>query len=146
VGIIIFVKINFMEYLPNIVAGLSTLVLGFLWYGPKAFQGAWMKAAGVTEETMQGNSMAVVFGLAALAAIVLSLPIEMVCRFHKKPEDINFLHGAFHGFQLIAMVGIPILITNALFERKGLMYMIINGGYWLLVGAVMGGILMVWNP
>lgn len=135
-----------MEYLPNIVAGLSTLVLGFLWYGPKTLQSAWMKAAGVSQETMESANMAVIFGLSTLAAIVLTLPIDMVCGFHKDVEDINFFHGAFHGFQLVAMIGLPILVTNALFERKGMTYILINGGYWLLVGAVMGGILMVWNP
>lgn len=136
-----------MEYLPNLVVGVVTLVIGFLWYGPQTFDKAWKKAAGLSDEDVQGGNMAVIFGLALILAIVLSIPIDFLCGFHK-PEngDVNFVHGAFHGAQLVGFVGLPVLISNGLFERKSLNYFLINGGYWLLVGAVMGGILMVWNP
>ncbi len=135
-----------MEYLPNLVAGLSALVLGFLWYGPMTFQNAWMKASKMSEEDVNGGNMALIFGLAFVLAIVLSIPIDFICGLHKEAKDITFVHGAFHGAMLVVLIGLPVLITNGLFERKGLMYYLINSGYWVLVGAVMGGILMVWNP
>ncbi len=135
-----------MEYLPNVVVGILTLVLGFLWYGPKTLEGVWKKAAGLTDEDIQGGNMAVIFGFAFVMAVILSVPIGFLCGFHK-PEngDVTFIHGMFHGAQLVGMVGLPVLISNGLFERKGLNYFLINGAYWLIVGAMMGGVLMIWR-
>jgi hypothetical protein len=36
---------------------------------------------------------------------------------------------------------LPILATNALFERKGFKYIAINAAYWIITLAVMGGII-----
>ena len=40
------VQINFLAL---IVASLSTLVVGFIWYNPKVFGTIWMKEIGMTE-------------------------------------------------------------------------------------------------
>lgn len=135
-----------MEYLPNLVAGVATLVLGFLWYGPFTLDKAWRKAAEMSDEKVEGGNMAVIFGLAFVFAVIFSFVLDFICGLHEDPKDINFMHGALHGVMLVGMVALPVLFSNALFERRGIMYFLINGGYWLLVGAVMGGILMVWNP
>ena len=39
-------NINFLALL---LAALSTLVVGFIWYNPKVFGNIWMKEAGLTE-------------------------------------------------------------------------------------------------
>lgn len=135
-----------MEYLPNVVVGILTLVIGFLWYNPKTFDPAWRKAADLSDEKVASGNMAIIFGLAFIFAVMLSFVIGFVCGLHKEAKDITFTHGAFHGVMLVAMVALPVLFSNGLFERKGIMYYLINGGYWLVVGAMMGGILMVWNP
>ena len=52
-------EINFLALL---VAALSTLVVGFIWYNPKVFGTIWMKESGMTEEKMKGANMAMIFG------------------------------------------------------------------------------------
>ena len=47
-------EINFLALL---LAALSTLVVGFIWYNPKVFGTAWMKLNGFTEEQMKGGSL-----------------------------------------------------------------------------------------
>lgn len=44
-------EINFLALL---VAAISTLVVGFIWYNPKVFGTIWMKESGMTEEKMKG--------------------------------------------------------------------------------------------
>lgn len=58
----------------------------------------------------------------------------------------TFKHGAFHGAFLggLFMV-LPVLGTNALFERKGFKYIAVNAGYWIVCLALMGGILAAWK-
>ena len=54
-------------------------------------------------------------------------------------EFRNFTHGAIHG--AIAGIGLalPMVTTNALFERKGFKYIAINSGYWIVCLILMGG-------
>lgn len=41
---------DYFNPLAILVAGVSALVVGFVWYNPKVFGNAWMKAAGMTDE------------------------------------------------------------------------------------------------
>ena len=62
-----------MEYfnpIAMLVAAISALVVGFIWYNPKVFGNAWMKAAGVTDEQIKGGNMVKIFGLALLFAFI----------------------------------------------------------------------------
>ena len=53
----------------------------------------------------------------------------------------TFKHGALHGTMAGIFIALPILGTNALFERKGWKYILINTGYWTVTLAIMGGII-----
>ena len=53
----------------------------------------------------------------------------------------TFGHGALHGTMIGLFVVLPVMGTNALFERKSLKYVAINVGYWIVTLAIMGGIL-----
>lgn len=58
----------------------------------------------------------------------------------------TFKHGAFHGFVLAGlMLALPIMTTNALFERKGFKYIAVNVGYWIVCLTLMGGIIAAWQ-
>ena len=56
---------EFMNPLSLLVAAVSALVVGFIWYNPKVFGNAWMKAAGMTDEQVKGGNMAKIFVLRA---------------------------------------------------------------------------------
>ncbi len=56
----------------------------------------------------------------------------------------TFKHGALHGVLSGLFVIMPIMATNALFERKGFKYIAINAGYWIICLAIMGGIVSGW--
>jgi hypothetical protein len=37
------------------------------------------------------------------------------------------------------------MATNALFERKGYKYVLVNAGYWIVCLGIMGGIVAAWR-
>lgn len=147
------------------IAAVAALVVGFIWYNPKVFGNAWMQAAGMTEEKMKGANMGVIFGLALLFAAMLAI-LLMQFTNHQwgalgmiggdpevAKESFNtfmtdyetafrtFKHGALHGTIFGVLGALPIIGTNALFERKGAKYIFINAGYWIVTLAIMGAIL-----
>jgi len=64
-----------INWLSIIVAALIPLLVGFVWYNPKTFGTAWMKSAGMTEESMQGANMAVIFGSTFVLGLLLAMGI-----------------------------------------------------------------------
>ncbi len=154
-----------------LLAALVPLLAGFLWYNPKTFGAAWMKAAGMTEESMKGANMALIFGLTyALSFLAaMSLNFMVIHQFHLYSLLANdpgfndpgsevrtflqgfmekhgrnfrtFGHGAFHGALGGIFLALPVLGVNALFERKGFRYIAVNAGFWIVCLALMGGII-----
>ena len=154
-------EINFLAVL---VAGLSTMVVGSIWYNPKVFGSAWMKETGMTEEKAKGANMFKIFGMAILFAIMASFVMQFIV-IHQfgavgmvgaSPETAEpsfqvfmndyghahrtFGHGALHGFMTGLFLALPIIGTNALFERKSAKYILINSGYWMVCLSIIGGI------
>jgi len=60
------------NFLAVLVASLSTLLVGFIWYNPKVFGTIWMKETGMTEEKAKNSNMVKVFGLTILYSVMLS--------------------------------------------------------------------------
>jgi len=152
------------------VAALIPMVIGFIWYNPKVLGTAWMEAAGMTEEKIQGANMGLIFFLSFLFSCMLAFAMfgltihqlglqslllsepdfakegsEIYNYFqhfveHHGSKHRSFGHGALHGFVGGLFIALPILATNALFERKGWKYILINAGYWIITLTLMGGV------
>jgi len=154
-----------------LVAALVPMILGFIWYNPKVFGASWMAATGLNEEKMKGANMGVVFGVSYLLSFFLAFALQFIVIHQwgffsilanepgiKDPTSevgmmaANFMtkygnnfrtfkHGELHGTLAGITVALPILGTNALFERKGFKYIAINGGYWIICMGLMGGVI-----
>ena len=61
-----------------------------------------------------------------------------------KARYSTFGHGLMHGFFIALMLVLPIFATNAMFERKGFKYIMVNWGYWAVTIMIMGGLLSKW--
>jgi len=153
------------------IAALVPLVIGFVWYHPKVLGVAWMKSCGLKKEEIQGANMPLILGLAYLFSFMLGTLVTMMVIhqnhlfsvFADNPDaalagsEINaylvdftakygmkfrtFGHGAFHGIFSGLFIALPIIGTNALFERKSASYIFIHVGYWVVSLALMGGII-----
>lgn len=161
-------KLNFLIIL---AAALIPMVMGFIWYNPKIFGKAWMTASGMTEEKAKSANMPLIFGLSFVLSFFLAFGMQfmVIHQYHvfsifaNDPTAFDpgsetgvflknfmekyghnfrtFKHGAFHGAIGGIMIALPILGTNALFERKGFKYVAINVGYWIVTMSLMGGVL-----
>ena len=56
----------------------------------------------------------------------------------------SFGHGTIHGVLAGLLFVTPIITIKSLFERKSFKYIAINGGYWIVTLAIMGGIVCQW--
>jgi len=160
-----------MNFVAVLIAAVIPLVMGFIWYNPKVFGASWIKASGLDEEKIKGSNMALIFGLSFLFALMLSFFEQMLVihqmhlgsllsvqpdfkeagsessTLYNRVMELyghsfrTFKHGVFHGVIAGLFFVLPILGTNALFERKGFKYIAINVGYWIITLAIMGGIL-----
>ena len=131
-----------INWLPTLVGALVPLVLGFIWYNPKLFGTAWMNSIGMTEDDAQKGNMPVIFGVSYLLAAVAAYNIATYMGYHDAVDRV-FTHGAFHGGMLAVYTGLPILITNSLFEKRSWTNILINAGYWVITFAVMGGVIAI---
>lgn len=151
-------------------AALIPLLVGFVYYHPKVFGNAWMKAAGVSADGPKPN-MILVFGLTYLFSVMLgvaliSIVIHQMGIFSTLQGNADladpnsqlslmlkdfmakyghnfrtFKHGALHGTIAAVFFALPVFGINSLFERKGWKYFLINLGYWVIALALMGGVI-----
>lgn len=155
-------NINFLALL---LASLSSLVIGFIWYNPKVFGNIWMNEAGMTEEKMKGSNMIVIFAMSVFYAFLISFLLQVLVihqygafgmiggdetkalpSYNAFMTDYQtafrtFKHGALHGFMTGLFFALPVIGTNSLYERRSWKYVLIAGGYWIVTCTIMGGII-----
>ena len=152
-----------------LATALVPLIVGFVWYGP-LFGKLWMQEAGITEESMKGSNMALIFGISLVFGVFLAVgltpivihqmgvfsvlqspdaavsgsPTQLFFKDFMTNYGTNFRtfkHGAFHGTLSGLLLFLPILGTNALYERKSWKYIFLNVGFWMVCAAIMGGLI-----
>ena len=156
-----------MNLIAIAVAAIVPLVVGALWYNPSLFGTAWMKASGVTEDQLKTGNMAVIFGVSLVLSFMLAFSVNGMVVHQVSAQQLAFTnpdaesfkafmdefgnmhrsfgHGALHGAIAGIFLVLPLLGINALFERKGFKYILINVGYWTLTLAIMGAIVCGWQ-
>ena len=142
------------------VAAFIPLIVRFVWDHPGLFGKAWRAAEGVNPSGPKWARIVVVAGLSLvlgflMASIVMPLVIHQIHVFSIVQSDPaygkegarvtlwledfmreygeshrTFKHGAVHGAIAGLCFATPMIAINALFERRGLQYILINGGYW----------------
>ena len=134
-----------------LIAAISALVVGFIWYNPKVFGTAWMKETGMTEEKAKSMNPGKTYGLAVVFAFIIAFKLWPEVMLGGAPGDphgtdafMTFKHGALHGAMVGLFIVLPVFATNALFEMKSAKYVLINVGYWVVTMALMGGIINAW--
>ncbi len=129
-----------------VIATLTPMIMGFIYYHKAVFGKAWMDSIGMTEEKARQANMPVVFGVSLVLAFLLAFyMLNNVNRMGQEGQYDTFKHGLFHGIFLTLVFVAPIMITNGLFEQKSWKNMFINLGYWMITLCLMGGVLDVMN-
>ena len=158
-----------LNWLVILSTALVPLAVGALWYGP-LFGKAWMVEADMSEDKIMGANMMKIYGLALVFGLMLAVGLTPIV-IHQMGvfstlqnlgvetpgseanlylQDFmtkygtnfrTFKHGALHGFITGLFILLPVMATNALFERRSWKYIFMNVGYWALSAAIMGGII-----
>ncbi len=153
------------------LAALIPLLIGSVYYNPKVLGRAWMQAAGITNEQAMSRKPIVTFGLTYLFSLLLAYILGLftihqssifqlflhdpglaeagtevntvITDFMSKYGDRHrtFGHGVIHGIEFSLFTGFAMIGINTLFEGRPMKYMWIHLVFWLICGALMGGVL-----
>ena len=123
-----------------VTAALVTFAIGGLWYSPILFAKPWMRECGLTEEQARQAPMGRIFGLSALAALVMATNLAA---FLGAQATLSFglFAGAATGIGWVAMS----LGVTYLFEQRSLKLWLIDAGYQVVTYTLMGAILGGWH-
>ena len=123
-----------------LAAGVSSLVLGAVWYSPVLFARVWMRESGTTEEKARAANPAKTLGLTLVLALIGAAVFAAFLGPKPAPGFATAV-GFTAGLSWVAgSFGI-----NYLFEQRSLKLLLINGGYHTLQYTLIGLILGLWH-
>ena len=137
-----------INYLAVILSAVSSMVVGFLWFGP-VFGKTWMTLMGFTKEKMaampnqkeMGKLYAIQFLGSLFMAYVLSHSI-VFANFYLGTSGIygGLMAGFWNWLGFVA----PVTLGSVLWEGKSWKLWCFNNSYYLVMLLVMGVILSLW--
>jgi Protein of unknown function (DUF1761) len=136
-----------LNWLAILVAAISTMVVGFLWYSPPLFAKAWMREMGYDpNDKARMEEMKKSAGLAYGGSFVASLLSAFTLALILHAIRIEGPHtGLMLGFHVWLGFVATVQFTGALFAKQSMRLFAINTGYQLVCYLVMGAILTVWQ-
>lgn len=133
-----------------LVAGISSFVVGGIWYSPGLFGRAWMKDNDFTEEEIRkGGNKGKIFGFTLIFSLLMAANLAM---FLATPPDsspecavkTDITWGATAGF-LAGIWTFCAIAIHSLFELKPWRLIFINGFYSVVALVLMGAIIGAWR-
>ena len=128
-----------LNWLAIVAAAVATFILGGLWYSPIMFYGPWLRASGLTEESVKGGNPAMIYGVSLVLQVIAAVVLAM---FLAK-RDFGFVVAASLSVG-VAWVATAMGVTY-LFERRPLSLFLIDAGYHIVAYGLMGVILGAWR-
>lgn len=134
-----------INYLALVVAAFAATALGALWYTPKVFGTPWMRAAGITpgpmsEADKKGMLPRVLVGFVCqLVTAYVFVHFASLFGVASVSGALQLAFWAWLGFTAVTTMQ-PIL-----WEKKPIMYFVINAGYQLASFVLIAVILTLWK-
>jgi len=126
-----------------LVAGISSFVVGGIWYSPGLFGNAWMKENHLTTEDVKKGSKGKIFGWTLIFSLLMAVNLSMFLM--DSPErKTDLAWGATAGF-LAGIWTFSAIAIHSLFELKTWRLILINGLYSVVSLTLMGAIIGVWR-
>lgn len=130
-----------LNHLAIIVAALSDLLVGALWYSPLLFYKPWRDANGFTDEGIKKALNPVkTYGLTCLFSLIISYNLA----FLLGSPDMNASQGTLYGLLTGVWAALAFMIVG-LFEQRTWGYMLINASYMLVAFTLKGLIIGAWR-
>jgi len=129
-----------INWIAVVVATVAAFLLGGVWYSKKLFGNRWMQEIGLTEDSIHKThtkrTFITTFVLQFIAATALAVFLG---------SENTWMTGMRSG----ALIGLLWIATaygvTYLFEQRSMRIFLINAGYYVVLFAIMGGILGGWK-
>lgn len=130
-----------------LVAAISSMVVGFLWYSPVLFAKAWVREMGYDmNDKAKMEEMKKSAGPAYAGSFVASLVSAFVLAlFLHWTRAENWQFGMLVGLHVWLGFVATVQLTGVLFMKQSMKLFAINTGYQLVCYLVMGAILGAWS-
>jgi hypothetical protein len=136
-----------LNWLAVLVAAVTSMILGFLWYSPLLFAKAWVREMGYDlNDKAKMEEMRKSAGPAYAGSFVASLlsAFTLALIFHgMRVEELHF--GIMASFHIWLGFVATVQFTGALFAKQSMKLFAIKTGYQLVCYVVMGIILTLWR-
>ncbi len=140
-----------VNWLAVLVAGISSFVVGGIWYSPGLFGRAWMKDNNFTEEQVRsGGNKGKIFGWTFFFSLLMAANLGMFLADSPAEctgncaQKTDIVWGATAGF-LAGIWTFCAIAIHSLFEQKPWRLILINGFYSVVSLILMGAIIGAWR-
>jgi hypothetical protein len=133
-----------VNYVAILLAGVASMVVGFLWYSPVLLGNPWMKERGITKESLKKmqNEMRKWYGLSFVAALVTAYVLAHVMALSQNYFHYSHLQtGLTSAFFMWLGFVMPVQLTATIFGNQNWKLFGIDTGNQLASILVMGVIL-----
>lgn len=124
-----------------IVAALSNLVIGAIWYGPALFYNAWKAENNFTDDDFKDVNPARLYSISTVMSLVICYNMAFFLGGPETDWQWGTVAGFLTGFGWAGMI----FAIIALYEKKSIRYIAINGGYIVIYFTLIGFILGIWK-
>lgn len=139
-------NLRHLNWAAILVAAVSTMIVGFVWYSPLLFAKPWVREMGYDindqakrEELRKGAGPA--YAGSFVASLISAFTLALV--FHAMHTE-SLHHGLMAGFHIWLGFVATVQFTGALFMKQSMKLFAINTGYQFVCYLVMGAILSLW--
>ena len=123
-----------------LAAGVSSMVLGAVWYSPALFVRVWMRETGVSQEKARAANPVKTLGTAFVLALIGAAVFAAFLGPSPAPAFATAAGFAAGLCWVAGSFGI-----NYLFEQRSMKLFLINGGYHTLQYTLIGLVLGLWH-
>lgn len=133
---------TFDLFLLLITSAFIYFILGAFWYSPIGFGKPWMRAVGLTKETMDPNhNMIRAMIVSYLVCLAQSFAIMMVVS-HLKVQLV--IYSAVIGAMIALAFGLLSAVRSDAYIKRNMVQMSIDHGYDVAGGAIIAGYVTWW--
>lgn len=133
---------TFDLFLLLITSAFIYFILGAFWYSPIGFGKPWMRAVGLTKETMDPNhNMIRAMIISYLVCLAQSFAIMMLVS-HLKVQLV--IYSAVIGAMIALAFGLLSAVRSDAYIKRNMVQMSIDHGYDVAGGAIIAGYVTWW--
>jgi hypothetical protein len=131
-----------INYWAVLVAGLSQMIVGFVWYLPSVAGNSWSRLVGISGEDMKKGPNPMVWVWTIVASIVTAY---ILAHFLFVAGSETIMEGLTTVVWLWVGIVVALNLSQYLFEKRPMKLFWINAIYHLIVLAVMSVVLVLWR-